>query len=397
MYMKSIVSLDIIILISILDHNNHIKGSEVLDKKEFFLEIWRIWVSRRLSNWTATIFIISGISSLSPAWWYGLANSVYSSITNSSMTPFEESPITGWVFIVIGLFLVAMSIWERKSTRNKEVIAIRHKSLGNFLKEALKPDLPFVQRLWFYREIDVDHTDSYENGVLVDHQSVVRRINKVPSELDGILNTNTDTPIAYYGLTHIPLAFYLGYLLSDNKYHVQLYDLNNDSGKWDQLNGIDTLLGLTTDYDNLPNSTEQGDIILSIGISYPVHLFEIDELKITDEIGRVNIEVPNPQRQLISSQIQIEQVCSEFKAALERIKNTCPNRQKVHLFYSGPVSLAFALGRCVSERIDSEILVYNYSVKEQPKYNWCLSLNSTSSAPAIISHQADKGEQNASV
>ena len=368
-----------------------------MNNKEFTLELWRIWVSRRLSTKVAGLFIASGIVMLTPAWWYGLANVAYFQVTESNLEPFDDSPTTGWVFISIGLVLVALSIWESKRARNKEIIGIRHKSLGSFPKEAIKPDLPFLQKLWHYRELDVDHTDSYENGVLDDHQSIRRRIEKVPVELDGILGTSIDTPIAYYGLTHIPLAFYLGYLLSDNKYQIQLFEFNNDSGRWDQLSGIAPSLKLITNYKNLASTTEQGDVILSIGISYPVHPSEIDGLGISNILGKVSINAEHPKRQLINSETQIEQVCTEFKVVLEHIINTCPNREKVHLFYSGPVSLGFALGRCISERIDSEIVIYNYSIKEAPKYNWSLPVNSPSSATAMISTLPKKGEDRASV
>lgn len=368
-----------------------------MDNKQFTLELWRIWVSRRLSSKVASLFVISGIMMLTPAWWYGLANAAYSHISESNLEPFEESPTTGWIFITVGLVMVALSIWESKQARNKEVVGIRHKSLGSFPKEAIKPDLPFLQKLWHYRELNVDHTDSYENGVLDDHQSIQRRIERVPAELDGILGTSTDTPIAYYGLTHIPLAFYLGYLLSDNKYKIQLFELNNDSGRWNQLSGIAPPIKLVADYKNLVSTTDRGDVILSIGISYPVDPSEIDELGITNILGRTSINAVYPKRQLISSENQIDQVCTQFKAALEHIKNTFINRQIIHLFYSGPVSLSFALGRCISERIDSQIVIYNYSIKETPKYNWSLSANNPSSSTSIISTTPNKGEDRASV
>lgn len=367
-----------------------------MDNKEFALEAWRAWIKNRLSNKVALVLIFSGIALLTPAWWYGLANAVVTHLTESNLEPFKESSTTGWILLSIGLALVALNIWENKTTRNKEVIGIRHKSLGSFPKEAITPDLPYLQKLRHYREVDVDHTDSYKNGVLVDHQSIQNRIEKVPIELDAILNTSINTPIAYYGLTHIPLAFYLGYLLSDNKYLVQLYEMNNNSGKWNQLGSVAPQLKLVTDYEDLTSTTKHGDVILSIGISYPVHPSEIEELEITNILGVVSINAAAPQRQLISSEYQIDQVCSEFRSVLEHIKNTCPNRQRIHLFYSGPVSLSFALGRCLSERIDSEIVIYNYSIKETPKYNWHLSLNNPSVTP-IFSITSQAGDEHASV
>ncbi|KKL86599.1 hypothetical protein LCGC14_1943090, partial [marine sediment metagenome] len=220
--------------------------------------------------------------------------------------------------------------------------------------------------------------------VLNDHDTVVRRIERAPIELDSLLSTKPDSPVAYYGLTHIPLAFYLGYQLSDSKYQIQLFELNNTSGRWDQLNGLSTPVSLIADKSTLARNDNSGDVIMSIGISYPVHQSEIDELGLSNILGQVSLNAETPQRQLITNDTQIDQVCAEFKSMLEHIKNTCPNREKIHLFYSGPVSLCFALGRCMSERIDSEIISYNYSVKETPKYNWALSLNGPTTKSANI-------------
>lgn len=346
-----------------------------MNYRELAFEIWRIWHSKRLSSKAATLFLVSGIAFLKPEWWFGLANTAITYLLDIQIEPFDESPIIGSALIALGLVLVAINIWENIQTRSKEVIGIRHNSLGNFPKEAIKPDLPLLQRLRDYREIDVDHCDAYNNGVLTDQKSILRRMLKTPIELDSLLRTNTNTPIAYYGLPHIPLAFYMGYLLADNKYQIQPYELNNEGRNWKQLKETSPSLEIVTNNSHLTPSIRQGDILLSIGISYPVHPSEINALNIPNIIGRVSIDAKKPARQLITSKSQIEQICKEFKTVLENIKNTCPNRKRIHIFYAGPVSLCFALGRCISERIDSEIVIYNYSVKEEPRYNWSLSIN----------------------
>ena len=366
-----------------------------LNNKEFILEIWTIWVSKKLSKWAARMLIISGVVALTPQWWHGLANTLYFQVTQSKLEPFEVSPTTGWIFISIGLVLVLLSIWEGKRVRNKEVLGIRHISIGDFPPEAIKRDLPFIQKFWHYSELVINHCDSYNNGVLEDHNSTLRRLEKVPHQLDGILKASSDTPLAYYGLTHIPLAFYLGYLLSDNKYHIQLYELNNVDRSWNQLSGMPSVLNLKSNFDKLEENTTSGSVVVTIGISFPVHLSEIDELKIPNELTRINIEALEPQRQIICSQVQIEQVCQVFRRGLEQIKNAYPNRDNTHVFYSGPVSLAFALGRVISERIDSEIIIHNYSIKESPKYSWSLSFNGLN--PACISTTTQKGEERASI
>ena len=272
--------------------------------------------------------IMGGIFLLSPPFWIELLNIVIAYVAEHRIPLTEPQVALGLILIVLGILLIVFHQWTSKNTKNNQVIGIRHRSLGNFPKEALKADLPYLQRLKQYIEIDVDHSDSYTNGILFDHQSLIRRLEKVPIELDSHLATDSNAPIAYYGLTHIPMAFYLGYLLSDNKYKIDLYELDNQSGRWDQLGSIATALEVISNKKSLIPSQEVGDVIISIGISYPVHQTEIGEVDLPDILGQVEIKAKNPQRQLITNHDQIDQLCDEFKATLELIKNTFPNRQR---------------------------------------------------------------------
>lgn len=309
----------------------------------------------------------------------------------------ESMPVLGTLLLLVGVGLILINYFWSPRCRHKEVIGLRHNSLGSFPQEDVRKDLPLLQRLQSYREVDVDHSDSYSEGILEDHQSVIRRLDRVPHELRGLLGSAPDSHIAYYGLPHVPLAFYLGYRLSDNKYKVDLYDLNNQSHRWNQLSGKDDRLELDTTLDKMPASNDTGDIVLTIGISYRVQESEIAELGLRSVLATVEINARNPQRQLISNQSQIDQVCREFRRGLELVKNNFPNRQRIHMFYAGPVSLCFALGRCISERIDPEIVVYNYSSKTTPRYSWSLSLNSPHHASAAFHSTVPTGGTDVSV
>ena len=361
------------------------------------LELAYSWLTRPATGRTGRLLVATGCLLLSPPLLVPLLNQLFEQYLNHPISPMEALTGTGWALIGLGTLLVLLGQFGSKSLKDKEVIGIRHNSLGHFNEEAIKPYLPLLQRLQRYREIDVDHSDSYHNGVLSDHNTLIRRLDKVPVELGGLTTSGNDTPIAYYGLPHIPAAFYLGYLLSDSKYNIQLFDLNNKSKRWDQLSGVSSAIPIRNSKEALRPSLESGDIVLSIGISYPIQQTEIDELGIQQLLGHVAINAEQPRRQLLTSEEQIESICREFRATLEHIKNTCPNRRRIHLFYSGPVSLCFALGRCISERIDSSIEVYNYSAKESPRYKWSLTLNSPTASSATFTQHSAQGDSHAPV
>lgn len=361
--------------------------------KNEFLELLFRYAMRPVTGKAAYLIVVAGVYLISPSIVIELINLLLAKTGLGQLPASEPKPIFGTLILLIGIILALVSHLVVPRKKLKEVIGIRHNSLGTFPKEDVRRDLPLLQRLEKYREIDVDHSDSYAQGILEDHASIIRRLERVPQELSGLLGSAPDSSIAYYGLPHIPLAFYLGYLLSDNKYQMDLYELNTQSGRWNQLSGIESWIEIGTTVRQVSKTDQFGDVVVAIGISFPVHSSEIAELKLLNVLATVEINARHPQRELISSQNQIDQVCAEFRHVLELIKNKFQNRQRIHIFYAGPVSLCFALGRCVSERLDPEIIVYNYSLKTSPHYSWALSLNHRRNASAaILSTQPARGE-----
>ncbi|WP_161624242.1 SAVED domain-containing protein [Spongiibacter marinus] len=340
-----------------------------------YIEIALRLTFRSITGKVGYCLAIAGLYLISPPIVIDLINLFLAKTSFGQLSASEPMPVTGTSIVSFGTLLILVNHFWAPRQQNREVIGIRHNSLGSFPQEAVQKDLPVLQRLAAYREIDVDHSDSYTKGVLDDHETAIRRLDRVPHQLSGFLSSGADSPIAYYGLPHVPLAFYLGYLLSDSKYRVDLYDLNNDSGRWDQLSGITRAIDLFTKIDCVESSDASGDVVVAIGISYPIHPTEIAELGLSSILATAEINARQPTRQLITSHDQIAQVCTEFRKTLEVIKNKFPNRRRIHVFYAGPVSLSFALGRCISERIDPEIIVYNYSSQSIPKYAWSLSFN----------------------
>lgn len=360
-----------------------------------FLELFLRLHFRRVTGWVGYILVVAGIYLISPPFYVDLLNLLLEEIDLGRLPTQEPMPILSVLLIFPGVALVVINhLWAPK---HKEVIGLRHNSLGTFPKYDLKKDLPLAQRFETYREIDVDHSDSYANGLLNDHRSVIRRLDKVPQELGGLLGSASGSLIAYYGLPHVPLAFYLGYLLSDNKFNVDLYELGNQPRRWNRLTAGKESLEVNSTLDQITPSDATGDIIIAIGISYPVHQAEIDELDIPDILAKVEINARHPQREVVTNLDQVEKICTEFRRALEETKNRFPNRQRIHLFYAGPVSLCFALGQCISERIDPEITVYNFSAKSRPRYAWSLTLNSPEALSATFSSHVPQGTDNASV
>ena len=86
----------------------------------------------------------------------------------------------------------------------------------------------------------------------------------------------------------------------------------------------------------------------------------------------------------INNTTEIKDISQIFRESVDQIINKHPDITLIHLFYSGPVSLAINLGRKISKRTDPKFLVYNYMSNAKPKYKWAINLNEDDSSKILI-------------
>jgi len=72
---------------------------------------------------------------------------------------------------------------------------------------------------------------------------------------------------------------------------------------------------------------------------------------------------------------QLESYARVFRSVLDDIHNTDANIKRIHVFYAGPVSLAFRCGQLISPTIHPEVLIYNYFIHDVPRYKWGIRVN----------------------
>lgn len=76
----------------------------------------------------------------------------------------------------------------------------------------------------------------------------------------------------------------------------------------------------------------------------------------------------------------MDRICYLFRQALDEIHNELGSGPAIHVFYAGPVSVGFSLGRRISRTIHNRVFVYNYNAKASPAYAWGIDV--TRDAPA---------------
>lgn len=252
------------------------------------------------------------------------------------------------------------------------LIAIRHQSMEPIPTKAILESLPLEFGKLDIKELTVDQTDLYVDGRLIDPLEAVRRQADLVQQINNLQISYPGAEIAYYGIAHIPLLFLAGYQLS-NKSHIHLFEHNRQTAQWNQLQGTESGPQFELEEPFPSSSFAQGDVVVRISLSYEVTLDAIEGL-VPSPITSLHLRVAQPMIDIVTSERQVEEYSSAFRKLLDEIHSRFPNTQKIHLFYSGPATLAFNFGRQISKTIHPRIIVYNYFAKDTPSYSWGLDI-----------------------
>jgi hypothetical protein len=83
-----------------------------------------------------------------------------------------------------------------------------------------------------------------------------------------------------------------------------------------------------------------------------------------------------PALNAVTSEYQTRTYGTTFRTVLDTLVRMLPNIRRIHIFYAGPATLAFHLGRQISKSIHPHVTVYNYMAKDCPPYSWGLTITS---------------------
>lgn len=293
------------------------------------------------------------------------------------------SIIFGVLLIVFGLLLHSFYMKaEAKSQKPKKLfIAIIHKSIDDYIKPIYSKLDTFSSDEFQIQEIEIDQTMIYKNGTLEYPEASILYQNDILSKIKTLTDNNDDYEIAYFGLAHIPLIWELGTTIAD-KFQIDYYEYDRDSTNWKKLtksiNNINNLYTAETlSYDNASKNA-----IIKIEISYEVENSEI--IQVVDNHKYLStIKLNSIGLDKIKDLNQINSLTKCFRNEVDNIIKDS-NIDNIHIFYSGPVSLAFSLSRKISKRTDPNFIVYNYTRNSAPKYKWAVKTSTNN--PEILKY-----------
>jgi len=128
---------------------------------------------------------------------------------------------------------------------------------------------------------------------------------------------------------------------------------------------------------------EQGDVLIRISVSDTVRPEEIVEIA-PSPIASLHLRIEPPRRDVLISEHQLHDYGAKYRWMLDTIHELLPNRERTHIFYAGPVSLAVYFGQLIIQTIDHRIVVYNYTTKDSPRYSWGLEVTAEIDSPDFL-------------
>jgi nucleoside phosphorylase len=264
----------------------------------------------------------------------------------------------------------SISVKPNAENPNESVtLVISIQSLRTISKGEIIPALSNAAKPRVLNYFSLDFTDLVEHKKLIDPENAVQRLLSSQSALKESIERVPDTRLVFLGLAAIPLVVLAGHLISDRQL-VQLFDFHPDDGSW-KWPGLDSYPSLKRSGITPSANAGAGIAVIRMPISYHIEESHILSLRINPSIF-VNLEHPNVERGTIKSEEQVRDYGRIFRQTIDEIVRIMPDCERIHLFYAGPMALAFHIGQQISENIHPPFTVWNYS----RTYEWGLEIDS---------------------
>jgi hypothetical protein len=343
------------------------------------------WVVKAFIG-TGFSLIISGLTGLS--WYVALMLNIIKEESQKNYGTDYGIGTIEWTTLGIGsvLVLIGMVIYfiNKRLERNLNItpnllIAIIHKSIDDFMIPDFKQINDGKYKNYQIQLIEIDQTKTYSDGNLNYPDYSIFEQQNLLTKIRTLVDSNSNYEIAYFGLAHIPLLFYIGTQIAD-KFNVIFFEYNRNTYEWAYLKNAGHNLNIINESDTF--NSESSNALIFIETSYPIErelAYEIvPDYNLSHSIKSKNIGLDS-----ITDFNEIIELSKEFRKIIDSIIQKS-NIEIIHIFYAGPPSLAVNLARKISRRTDPKFIIYNYMNSQSPKYKWGLVLNSDYSINNLI-------------
>ena len=204
----------------------------------------------------------------------------------------------------------------------------------------------------------------------MDPEVAVRRIANPQGTLFGALARLGEAELIFHGLAHIPLVVLVGHLITDRQ-HVHLFDFHSNTWAWPEEGNEFPPLHV----HGLPKSRLRStrDVVIRFSASYMATRRQTRAV-VPNPAVEIDMTVPDPKRGIVRSEEQVRKYGKEFRNAIDLVARQVPSCKYVHLFYAGPMALAFHLGQQISPTIHPPVIAWNF---RRGNYEWAVDLSAS--------------------
>jgi hypothetical protein len=272
---------------------------------------------------------------------------------------------------------------------SKSYAIIKHQILGEISDDEVLKHLPQEEGIPKYKIFDIKKTIINMDAIhtLDSFEFRIYQKNFMETEVKPYLAENPDCNVLYFGTSTIPLALHLGYCFGSWK-DVNVHLLHREDMSWTWTN--------TNEGEELPTESSfvQEEFGGPINVIYKVeatYLTQETELKESVEgISKIiGLNLKEIGKDVFQNQYQLKAFAHQFSLGIDSIANYLPNTDKIHLFPTVPVGLAFLMGTKINPTITKPIVAYQYNTNHSPKYEQILILQESAQQEENIS-EADQ-------
>ena len=308
--------------------------------------------------------VIVGVALMAPGWRDAALS--YLNKTYSLGLSLDAPWWVGAASAVIGVGVFLIGLVSASIEPPGQFIAIHHQSFQPLTSPLPNNALPRKMRKRKMSTLECDQSNFLSGGAF-DPIGAVRQQQRLAQDVAAIRKADSKAALGYYGIVHIPLQFLAGCSVSTFP-EVALFELHRETSTWRELQDGDCP-DLEVTVKRVADPPSPIACVVRIAVSYPVSPLGPPEV-VAGPYREYLISVGKPGIDKVTHYKQVEALVSVFRTVLDEIHDELPNNLIVHVFYAGPVSVGFSLGRRISRTIHNPLIVYNFTASIKPSYAW---------------------------
>lgn len=269
----------------------------------------------------------------------------------------------------------------------KGYIILKHQVFGEITDEEVLAFLPKDAGVPVYKIFNIKREIiSMDKVHLLDNVEFrIYQKNLIDNEIKPYITENPDHKVLYFGKATIPLALHLGYCFGSWK-DVDVYLFHREQMTWDWRN--DDERPLLPASANFVSETFNApiDVIYKVEATYLMQ--DADMQEVVDGASKIiGLTLEEPGKDVFRSQEQLKAFAHQFSLGLDSVANYLPDTDKIHLFPTVPVGLAFLMGTKINPLLSKPIVTYQFDANRTPKNEQVLILQETPQTEANMTEE----------